>query len=213
MKKLLFFGDSITDMGRSLEDYSPTMKMGMGYVFMCKSKLSETDPTKYKIINTGISGNRVVDLYARVKIDCWNYKPDVITILIGVNDLWHEASHENGVEPERYDKVYRMLIEDTIKKLPNVKIILMEPFILDTGTYGDIQKYILENLHEYQEIVRNIAKDYNLNFVELQKSFDEAARKYGPESFLYDGIHPEVAGATLIANEWMKEFKRMENDL
>ena len=129
--KILFYGDSITDAMRNREDLNAISGLGVGYVRSVADKLIGENPNKYKIINTGISGNRIVDLYARIKCDCWNHEPDLISILIGINDIWHELGKHNGVELDRFEKVYRMLIEDTLKRLPNVKIMLLEPFVLE----------------------------------------------------------------------------------
>ena len=123
--KILFFGDSITDMGRNRDLMGQAFGYGVGYVNNVASTLKYENPEKYEIVNRGISGNRVVDLYARVKADVWNHTPDVISILIGVNDVWHEIHGGNGVELNRFEKVYRMLIEDTKEQLPNVKFILI----------------------------------------------------------------------------------------
>ena len=128
--KILFLGDSITDMCRnrgaltSGEIYS----YGSGYPIFVASDLYKKDPNKYEVLNRGISGNRIVDLYARVKLDVWNLQPDVLSILIGINDIWHEVSYKNGVDIVRFEKVYRALIEDTKKALPNVQIMFRAVF-------------------------------------------------------------------------------------
>lgn len=207
--KILFFGDSITDAIRSREyqgDMISPYGIGPGYANSVASELVYSNADKYQIINTGISGNRVVDLYARIKIDCWNYTPDVISILIGTNDVWHNLFNNNGVEMDRYEKVYRTLIDDTKKALPNVKIILLEPFIQEgSATKEKYQDFL--KVKEYAKVVKNIAKDYNLPFVELQKPLDDFAKKYGNDKTLIDGVHPAIGGAKVIANEWLKVFK------
>lgn len=207
MKKILFFGDSITDACRVRESENPIVKYGYGYVIQIVGKLAEKAPTEYNVINQGISGNRIVDLYARIKKDVWNENPDVLTILVGVNDVWHEIFYGNGVDVERFDKIYRILIEDTKKALPNTRIILCEPFfLLGSATEENYKKF--EEVLDYAKVVESIAKDYDLEFLPLQDKFDEAAKKYGPTAFLWDGVHPTIAGATLIANEWMALFEK-----
>ena len=204
--KILFFGDSITDMSRSREhtDNLP-FAMGFGYPFVVSSKFAERDPLKHELVNRGISGNRIVDLYARIKCDCWNHFPDVISILIGVNDIWHEIEHSNGVDLERFEKVYSMLIEDTLKVLPNVKFMLLEPFVLKgVCTTEKFDKF--QVVKDYARVVNKLAKKYALEFIPLQDKFDEMAKIHGEETYLFDGVHPTVAGSTLIANEWMKVF-------
>jgi lysophospholipase L1-like esterase len=128
--KILFYGDSITDCSRT-RDGGFLSGLGYGYVHNIALDLIGKDPEKYQIINRGISGNRVVDLYARIKMDCWNHNPDVLSILIGVNDVWHEIGDSpNGVDAEKFYKIYKMLIEEIKEALPNIKIMILEPFVL-----------------------------------------------------------------------------------
>ena len=175
-------------------------------------RLYEKSPVDYEIVNTGISGNRIVDLYARAKIDCWNHVPDLISILIGINDIWHEVDRRNGVEPARFERIYRMLIEDTQARLPNTKLLLCEPFVLK-GSATEAAWEQFSECHIYGEITKKLAEEYGLYFLPLQAKFDEAATKYGAENFLFDGVHPTVQGATLIACEWMKLFEKIEEDM
>ncbi len=207
--KIVLLGDSITDMSRNREtpDLYP-YSFGMGYPFVLTSKLYEKKPLGYEIINRGISGNRIVDVYARIKKDCWNLQPDLISILIGVNDVWHEIECENGVDVERYEKVYSMLIEDTLKVLPNVKIMLLEPFVLHgTATDESFDRFLA--VKEYAKVVKKLADKYCLTFVPLQDRFDQESKKVGDSNLLYDGVHPMIAGSTLIANEWLKAFEKV----
>ena len=204
--KILFYGDSITDMGRSRDTDGNAFGYGVGYVNGVVSTLKFENPEKYEFINRGISGNRVVDLYARIKADVWNHEPDVVSILIGVNDVWHEIFGGNGVEIDRFERVYRMLIEDTKKRLPNVKFILCEPFVLlGSATEEKYQEFC--EVKKYAAVVKKLAEEYGAAFVALQAKFDEAAEKHGPVHYLYDGVHPDLAGGKLIAEEWLKAFR------
>lgn len=205
--KIIMYGDSITDMERLRGNDTDVHSYGVGYPYVVFSKLCERDPLKHQIINKGVSGDRIVDLYARIKRDVWNYKPDVLSILIGVNDIWHDlVENPNGVELDRFERVYRMLIEDTLKKFPNIKIMLMEPFILH-GSAVDVLGYDnFSKAFDYARVVKALAEEYGLVFVPLQEKLNEMAELYGEECYLFDGVHPHVAGATLIANEWMKAF-------
>jgi lysophospholipase L1-like esterase len=200
--KILFFGDSITDMGRARD--RDDVFMGNGYVFFVAGDVKKDNPS-VQIINRGISGDRVVDLYARIKSDVWNNQPDVLSILIGINDLWSEAKRQDGVDLKRYIKVYDMLIADTLEKLPNVKIVLLEPFVLNGQATADNYEYFLQ-IKEYAKAVKELAKKYSLDFIPLQEAFDKASQKTCVEDYLYDGVHPNVAGARLIADEWMKFY-------
>ena len=132
---ILFQGDSITDAGRSREpDLPPNTGLGSGYpLFVAGALLNELPGRGLRFLNRGVSGNRVVDLYARWKIDALNLEPDIISILIGVNDTWHEFGSRNGVEVPRYETVYRLLLSWTREVLPAVKLVLCEPFVLPTG--------------------------------------------------------------------------------
>ena len=200
--KVLFLGDSITDMSRSRE--GDNVYKGNGYVFYAAGDIKREDPS-IEVINRGISGNRVVDLYARIKSDVWNLQPDVLSILIGVNDVWHEIGSQNGVELDRFIKVYDMLISDTLKVLPKVKIILCEPFVLKgTATEENYERFL--QVKEYAKAVKGLAEKYSLEFLPLQDALDRAAAKTQAKYYLYDGVHPDIAGARLIADEWMNLY-------
>ena len=206
--KILFYGDSITDMGRNRNcAYNHVSAYGNGYVFLALSKLTSVDPSAHDIINRGISGNRIVDLYARVKCDVWNHEPDLISILIGINDIWHElGENRNGVDIARFEKVYRMLIEDTKARLPEVKLMLLEPFVLDgTATHEKLSAF--EEVYDYAKVVKQIAEDYGAVFVPLQKDLSAAAEKFGVEYVLPDGVHPSIGGANIIADNWYRAFE------
>ena len=204
--KIVFFGDSITDASRTYDAESYMAKsFGQGYVFLASAELMAKYPGKFEIINRGISGNRVVDLYQRIKCDVWNQQPDVLSILVGVNDVWHEINKQNGVDLVRYEKVYRMIIEDTKKALPNVKIILMEPYVLK-GLATEVEFEKFKEVYKYAEIVKRLANEYDLTFVPLQEKFSSVAEKYGAEFYVKDGVHPGPAGAKVIADAWLDAF-------
>ncbi len=204
--KIEFLGDSITDALRNREVDQAYSSYGVGFVRQIAGLLMAENPERYEIINRGISGNRIVDLYSRIKVDCWNIAPDVLSILVGVNDVWHEINYQNGVELERFEKVYEMLIEDTKRALPNTKIMLCEPFVLlGAATEENYDKFLC--VKEYAKVVKRLAEKYALPFLSLQEKFDEAVKEHDAKYYLFDGVHPNVAGASLIANEWIKLFK------
>lgn len=205
--KILFYGDSITDAGRNYNVLYGAESYGHGYVKYAAEGLLQAGYLEEELVNKGISGNRIVDLYARIKVDCWNFKPDVISILIGVNDVWHEIAGQNGVELDRFEKVYRMLIEDTKKKLPDVKLLLCEPFVLK-GTATEEQFERFKEVYAYAEVVKKLAKEYSLYFLPLQEMLNNAAATTENKAYyLVDGVHPSPEGAKLIAAEWLKVFK------
>lgn len=215
MKRILFQGDSITDAGRARDnDYF----VGTGYPLLVKAHLDYESPNAYTVLNRGVGGNRIVDLYARVKLDFINLRPDYASILIGVNDVWHEL-HKNGVGAEKFEKIYTMLVEEILEALPNIKLTLMGAYVLPgEATVGDtlpahITGYEKKYDYFYKEtairadITRRIAERFGLPFIDLQKAFSEAADKNGSAVYSIDGVHPTAAGHELIRREWMKVFK------
>lgn len=208
--RIVLMGDSITDMERDRTDNKVT-SYGFGYGFFLQGYLSEKYPQEHTIYNKGISGNRTVDLYARIKQDCWNYQPDLLSILIGVNDLWHDIEWNNGVEIDRFERIYRMYIEDTKKVLPNVKLMILEPSLLKYGaTEAKWDEFV--KIKDYAKVVKKIAEDYNAVFVPLQERLEKLAEKNTPQYYLYDGVHPSVAGAKVIADAWIEVFEKMKKD-
>lgn len=200
IERILFQGDSITDVHRNRERED---SFGQGYACMVAGRLGCRYPQKYKFFNKGISGNRVVDLYARWKIDCWNLKPDVISLLIGVNDVWHEIECQNGVDEQRFEKIYSMLIEDTLECLPGVKFILMEPFVLHGTATDKAWDCFAAEVAKRQNAVKRIAAKYHLPLLLLQEKFDAALQQAPADYWLSDGVHPTAAGHSLIADAWI----------
>ena len=205
--RILFQGDSITDCGR---DWNNDGQLGRGYAHLVSATLGFSEPNEHTFINKGISGNRVVDLYARIKRDIINYKPDVMSILIGVNDVWHELGDSpNGVDADKFFKIYSMLIEEVKEALPNIKIMILEPFVLEACSTTENWEFFKTETKKRAEMARKIAEKYNLPFIELQKGFDELA-KLAPNSYwLGDGVHPTSAGHEFIKNEWLKAYDKL----
>lgn len=207
--KILFQGDSITDAGRYTEVGTGVRdsSLGAGYVKLIANRLLCDSPEKnYEIINRGISGNRIVDLYARWKADCINLAPDILTILIGVNDTWHERGGQNGVEVPRYERFYRELIEWTLSALPNIKIILMTPF---ANPVNDHIASFFPEVNERQEVVEKLAKEFSLPCVKLHEDFEAANARAPMEYWTPDGVHPSGAGHQMIADAWLKAFAQL----
>lgn len=206
--KILFQGDSITDAGRARDN---DVNIGVGYPLLVKASLGFESPGKYEFINRGISGNRVVDVYARIKNDIINLKPDVMSILIGVNDVWHEfAESPNGVDADKYFKIYDMLIEEVKSILPDIKIMIMEPFVLKAcGTEEKWDSFNLE-VKKRAEMAKKISIKYNLPYIALQEGFDILSKNIEESYWLRDGVHPTAMGHEYIKNEWIKMFKTFE---
>ena len=211
-KVVLFQGDSITDCGR---DRNILTHYGRGYAHLAAAYLMGNYPEKFMCYNKGISGNRVVDLYARIKIDMINLKPDYMSILIGINDVWHEYSSQNGVDAVKFERVYCMLIEELKEALPDLKIMILEPFVLPgkaTVTNEENPgrwEYFTCECALRREASKRVAEKYGLLFVPLQAMFDEACAKAPAEYWAFDGVHPTAAGNELIKQAWLKAFETM----
>lgn len=209
MRKILFQGDSITDAGRLNQQDAESF--GRGYANLLASHLMYEDKEN-KVFNCGISGNRVVDLYARWKKDCLNLEPDLLTILIGVNDVWHEIDFKNGVDAEKYEKVYRLILEETVAKLPDIKIILMGAYLLPgTATSGDGWDNFYNEVEKRRNITKKLAEEFGFPFIDLQESFDEVCKTAPAEHWSFDGVHPTPAGHELIKREWLKVYASLKN--
>lgn len=207
MKKIVMQGDSITDFGRAREGVNENSNLGTGYANLTAAALLAKYPEKdLKFYNRGISGNRVVDLYARWKTDALNLNPDIITILIGINDIWHERDWQNGVEIDRFEQIYDMMICYSKKMLPNVKFVLLSPFILDCGVIDDFFK---ENVVIYAAAVKRLAEKYGAAYIDTQAIFGEAIKKAEPAYWAADGVHPTPAGHTLISEALQKELEKL----
>ena len=204
--KILFLGDSITDVGRNTSSGS-LVSIGQGYPCLISAKIGAQYPTAHEFINRGISGNRIVDVYARIKADCWNHNPDLVSILIGVNDVWHEFGGHNGVEADRFYNVYKMLVTDTRAALPDSrKMILMEPFVLKASATEGAWDAFRGETEKRAAAVKRIAEETDQIFLPLQAMFDEAEKRAPASWWLGDGVHPTPAGHQLIADAWMKTF-------
>jgi lysophospholipase L1-like esterase len=200
---ILFQGDSITDCGRIREvenEANDNHALGAGYVGrLAGALLSDYPAENLRIFNRGISGNRVVDLYARWKADCVNLRPDWISILIGVNDTWHEFMSRNGVELDRYEMVYRMLLEYTRTRLPATRLVLCEPFVLPCGVVTPEWE---DDIRARQEVVRRLAGEFDAVLVPFQQMFDDALKEAPAGFWAGDGVHPTPAGHTRMALFW-----------
>ncbi len=204
---IVFQGDSITDVGRSREveaEKRPNTQLGAGYPSLVAAKLlCERCSDALQFHNRGISGNRVVDLYARWKRDALNFQPEIISILIGVNDTWHESvpNNPNGVEVPRYAKVYHELLTWTREVLPEVKLVLLEPFVLP---FGAVQQHWLAEMDERREVVSALAREFSAVFIPCQQILTDACARMPQEYWLADGVHPTLAGHQLLADAWLK---------
>lgn len=203
MKRIVFQGDSITDAERSRDDLR---MLGSGYPTIVSATLGELYPGEFECYNMGVSGNRISDLLARWKKDCLNYQPDYLSILVGINDVWHELSYGNGVDAELFEKLYDIVLDETFKALPNIKILLLEPFVLQYTATSENWTYFRTETDKRIAAVRRLGQKYNLPTVDLQKLFDEALQKAPVDFWSRDGVHPTAPGYAVITKAWLEGF-------
>ncbi|NLJ43325.1 MAG: SGNH/GDSL hydrolase family protein [Bacteroidales bacterium] len=205
---ILFQGDSITDSGRNKEDsgFNSSRNLGSGYPLLAGAALlNKYAELNLKIYNKGISGNKVFQLAERWDKDCLELKPDVLSILIGVNDIWHKLNGNYDGTVEIYRRDYIALLERTLKALPNVKLIICEPFAVKGVKAVDDKWY--PEFYDYQKAAKDIANQFGAVFIPYQKIYDEAQKKAPGAYWTGDGVHPTLAGAQLMAKAWMKAIK------
>ncbi|PRY52403.1 secreted protein [Arcticibacter pallidicorallinus] len=205
---ILFQGDSITDAGRNKNETKPNHAgaMGSGYAFLASANLMASYPEKsLKIYNRGISGNKVYQLADRWERDTIEIQPDVLSILIGVNDFWHMMNGTYKGTLETYRNDYRNLLTLTKEKLPNVQLIIGEPFALK-GTSVKPDWFPL--FHDYRAAAREIANEFNATFIPFQQIFDKALELAPVSYWAPDGVHPSIAGAQLMAGSVLQAFRK-----
>ena len=191
--KILFQGDSITDCGRNRADISD---IGPGYPKYVKQYLEECYPQlKIEYINKGIGGHQTKDLVARWQEDAVDIQPDVISILVGVNDTWHHTGKKDWISNEIFEANYRSLLED-IKAKTNAKIIMLEQFVLD---FPDMRCFH-NDIDEKIQIVRRLAAAYADRFIPLDGLFAAACVAEPPSFWTKEGVHPTDEGHKLIAD-------------
>ena len=197
MKTFVFQGDSITDAGRNRDndDYR-----GNGYPTIAAGRLGAKYPGAFRFLNRGVSGDRIVDLNARVKRDLINLRPDYLSILIGINDVWHELGDRNGVDNDKYFRTYCEILEEVRRMCPGVKIFILEPFVLKAAATEEKWDIFRRETALRAASAKRAAEAYGCTFVPLQKTFDDACEKAAPSYWLHDGVHPTAMGHTLIAD-------------
>ncbi|HEY4233906.1 MAG TPA: SGNH/GDSL hydrolase family protein [Lacipirellulaceae bacterium] len=211
---ILFQGDSITDASRSTEHHEANspLALGKGYAWLAASQLLVDRPEDgLQFFNRGISGNKVYQLAERWQEDCLEPKPDVLSILIGVNDYWAIAKHGYTGTLERYETDYRALVRRTKNALPAVRLVICEPFVLrNPGADEKVAKTWavddtwFPDFDGYCFAAKKVANEAGATFVPFQSMFDAAAKIAPPERWLVDGVHPTPDGSALMAQWWLK---------
>ena len=204
---LLFQGDSITDCGRDRAATEPNLARALatGYPLLIASRLLGDRPeANLRIYNRGVSGNTVPDLDARWQTDALDVKPDVLSILIGVNDIWHKFNGTYAGTVADYETGYDAHLDRTKQALPGVRLVVMEPFALRTGAVTDAW---FPEFDRRREVAARVAQRAGATFVPLHDLFDRLSRQAPPAYWAADGVHPTVAGHGVIAGAWLETVK------
>lgn len=205
---ILFQGDSITDWGRdhSKSTANNTNALGSGYVLITAGHLLLNNPDKnLQIFNKGVSGNKVYQLADRWDTDCLALKPNVLSIHVGVNDFWHTLTNGYTGTIDTYISDYHKLIARTKQALPDVKLVICEPFATKGVKAVDDKWYPTFDL--FRKAARDIATEYKAAFVPYQSVFDKALESAPAAYWSLDGVHPSIAGEALMARTWMEVVK------
>lgn len=214
MKKILFIGDSITDGNRYKEEKDRgdlNHQIGHSYAYVINALLGSAYPEKnLQFFNRGISGNRILDIYGRMYEDIVELKPDVVSILVGVND-GPQAEHAHyATGAEKYGTLYRMMLKELKEALPNVQLIICEPFMGQNGPVYDTDYASWKACMDgYRLEARKTAEEFGAVFVPLQEAFDRAYEVQDTKYWIWDGVHPTENGHGLIARQWLKYAKHL----
>jgi len=205
---ILFIGDSITDCGRREPEHQP---LGCGYVNMFADMLAVREPEKkINIINTGIGGDTIEDLRSRWVDDALLYKPDWLSIKIGINDCnrWLTEGHDlQG--PKAFYKIYNELLAITAKEIPDIKILLIDPFHasqdVEEKVLGAYRGKVNSELPKYIKIVQQMAKKYNARHIKTHELFHQHFKLIHPTRFFpNEPVHPNSGGHLFIAEAMYK---------
>lgn len=201
MKTYLFFGDSVTAADRKYG----TDDLGDGYVSYINGHLRTVfNHAEFRVINKGFDGHRAQNLLLRLNKDCLEYKPDILTILIGVNDCWKAI--DTGIEhdqeiTEAFERCLKEILRKVKEKLPNCRIVLMEPFLIPAQQNKEDWRI---TLYSKIEAVRRLSRAFGIEYIPLDGLFAEACALNDPNSYSIDSVHPIADGSRLIAEHWIK---------
>jgi len=192
-KRVIFFGDSITQAG---------VQPG-GYIRRIPEKLPQ--PTAFELIGAGIGGNKVYDLYLRLEEDVLAKKPDIVVLYVGVNDVWHKSSHGTGTDPDKFEKFYLALIQKIQKA--GIQVICCTPAVI--GEKTDHTNPQDGDLNAYSQSIRRMAKATRCKLIDLRAGFLAYNREYNPENLekgilTTDRVHLNDKGNDLVAAEMAK---------
>ncbi len=201
---ILFQGNSITDAGRTRSRIGPNSPAGLGFGYARKiaDALLENYPEGYlQLYNRGVSGDLIQNMNSRWEGDSLRLLPDLISILIGVNDTWNQVMLGMGSDPEQYRVMFHKILTETQQSLPYTRLVLCEPFLLLTG---EVTREWSADITRRQGFVRDLADEFNAIFVPFQSALDQAAEQVSAGQLLEDGVHPTDRGHQVLADCWMK---------
>ena len=203
--RLLFQGDSITDMKWGRNEKDRNHYLGHSYVYLIASRLGvEMPEAQLDFYNRGMSGHKVSDLRKRWQKDALEIKPDLLSILVGVNDVGRKTEDVNIIN---WESDYRYLLEASRKANPNLRLVLLDPFVVPSGrltkkeTFNKWRKQVEQMI----PVVASLAKDYQAVHIPTQEVFDTASLAVSPEHWIWDGVHPLPQGHELIARNWIQK--------
>ena len=197
MKTFVFQGDSITDAGhnRGEDNYR-----GNGYPTLVAARMGLSHPGEYRFLNRGVSGDRIVDINSRIKADLINLQPDLVSILICINDVWHEIGSRNGVDNDKYFRTYCDILEEVRRMCPGVKIFILEPFVLKASATEAKWDIFYRETRLRAASAKKAAEQFGCVFIPLQEKFEALCEKAEPSYWLHDGVHPTAMGHQVIAD-------------
>lgn len=203
--KIIFFGDSITELGVKKDRY-------VGYILKMDSMLKvEKKNDQYELVGSGISGNKIYDLYLRLEDDVLSKDPDVVVIYVGVNDVWHKTLLGTGTDADKFEKFYQAIIKKLQDK--NIKVVLCTPAVV--GEKNDMSNPLDGDLNRYSNIIRDLAKKNNLPLIDLRKKFTDYLKVNNPDNkekevLTYDRVHMNDKGNQFLAEEMWKTLKELK---
>lgn len=198
-KKVIFFGDSITQAG---------VQPG-GYIVKTGELIAaENKADQFELIGAGIGGNKIYDLYLRMDDDVLSKNPDIVVIYVGVNDVWHKRTFGTGTDPDKFEKFYTAVINKLLAK--NIKVILCTPAAI--GERTDFSNELDGDLNRYSGIIRGLATKNNLPIVDLRKAFLEYNLKFNTENkesgiLTTDRVHLNEKGNQFVAEQMWNAVK------
>ncbi len=206
--RILFQGDSITDGNRG-RGTDPNHAIGHSYTYSVASHFGSKYPEKnYEFLSRGVSGDDIKMLSARWQDDTISLNPDILSILIGVNDAYYNRENLHNYDSNLFEEIYRRLLNGVLTNNPNTKIIILEPFTLNTGNYENYSDF--ENLVKINaRISKKIADEFGATFIPLQEIFNSALKKAPVNYWIWDSVHPTYNGHGLIAQAFIEYTRNL----